>query len=259
MTKLDILFLGTCAANFSPRLKTDLADRFDKDARRSSSVLIDGKYLVDCGIHTADCLRLAKVDVTRITDVFITHTHYDHFMPEVVERVADLAGHPLCLWINENANIPEIDGVTVRRMPLFEEQAVSEDFTVSSIRANHDPKAAPVHYVFNKNGKKMLYACDGAWLLTDSYNYLKNASLDVAVLDATCGDYAGDWRMAEHNSIPMIRLMLPSMKNFGIINESTVIYLSHLAPSLHKSHAETADLVRNDRLLVAYDGLHVQI
>ena len=259
MSTFDILFLGTCAANFSPRLKTDLANCFDKDARRSSSVLLDGRFLIDCGKHTAECLRIAQTDVTKITDIFITHTHYDHFMPEVVESVARLAGHSLRLWINESADIPEITGVQTVRIPLFEELTVCDGLTLSAVRANHDPNAAPVHYLFKKGDKKLLYACDGAWLLTDSYNYLKNAQLDVAILDATCGDYVGDWRMAEHNSIPMIRLMLPSMKNFGIIKDDTVIYLSHLAPSLHKSHEETQQLVKPDGLLVAYDGLSVQI
>ena len=105
----------------------------------------------------------------------------------------------------------------------------------------------------------MLYALDGGWFLTASYNYLRNQKLDLAVLDATCGDYVGDYRMGEHNSIPMIRLMLPSLKKWGAIDDDTRIYLSHLAPKLHASHAETVELVAKDGLLVAYDGLEIQL
>lgn len=79
------------------------------------------------------------------------------------------------------------------------------------------------------------------------------------VLDATCGDYAGDYRMGEHNSIPMIRLMLPSLKTWGVINEQTKVYLSHLAPKLHLPHEETVALVAKDGLLVAYDGLELEL
>jgi hypothetical protein len=79
------------------------------------------------------------------------------------------------------------------------------------------------------------------------------------VLDGTVGDYEGDFRMAEHNSIPMIRLMLPSMKTKEIVTEKTKVYISHLAPRLHKSHAETVEIVKNDGICVAYDGLTVEI
>ena len=42
--------------------------KFDYDARRSSSILIDGEILVDCGIHTLDSLRIAGIDYDKISD-----------------------------------------------------------------------------------------------------------------------------------------------------------------------------------------------
>lgn len=72
-------FLGTCAADFSPKLKTEFVDCFDKNARRSSCAIIEGRYLIDCGVHTVDCLRIAGIPLENITDVFFTHLHGDHF------------------------------------------------------------------------------------------------------------------------------------------------------------------------------------
>ena len=105
----------------------------------------------------------------------------------------------------------------------------------------------------------MLYALDGAWFLHETYYALKNAKLDFFVLDCTCGDYEGDYRIGEHNSIPMIRLMLPSLKKWGTIAENTQVYVSHLAPSLHKSHEETVELLKGDGVFVAYDGLAIEL
>ena len=105
----------------------------------------------------------------------------------------------------------------------------------------------------------MLYALDGAWFLHETYYALKNAKLDFLVLDCTCGDYEGDYRIGEHNSIPMIRLMLPSLKKWGTIAENSQVYVSHLAPSLHKSHDETVELLRDNGVLVAYDGLKLEL
>ena len=46
---MNALFLGTCACDYSPKLKTEFADTFDFDARRSSAFLLNGRYLIDCG------------------------------------------------------------------------------------------------------------------------------------------------------------------------------------------------------------------
>lgn len=78
-------------------------------------------------------------------------------------------------------------------------------------------------------------------------------------IDATCGDYVGDFRMAEHNSIPMIRLMMPSLRTIGALKENSRVFLTHIAPSLHKSHEETVKIVAPDGLEVAFDGLKLTI
>ena len=105
----------------------------------------------------------------------------------------------------------------------------------------------------------IFYALDGAWFLHETYYALKNTNLDFLVLDCTCGDYEGDYRIGEHNTIPMIRLMLPSLKKWGTITEKTQVYASHLAPSLHKSHEETVEILQKDGVYVAYDGLSLQL
>ena len=92
-------------------------------------------------------------------------------------------------------------------------------------------------------------------MLSRTVRTLKKINLDALIIDATCGDYAGDYRIGDHNSIPMIRLMSLSLKNLGIINDRTKIYLTHIAPSLHKPHEETQKLVKKDGFTVAYDGL----
>lgn len=256
-TKLQ--FLGTAAANFSPRLKTDCANCFDKDARRASCMLIGERYLVDCGLYVLESLRIAGTDVSKITDVFITHLHADHFVPEHVAKIAEGKETPLRVWVRRDAQLPEIPNTQIIHLPLHTVVPVSEELTVESVDANHHPASFPQHLIFTIGGKQLMYALDGAWFLTASYNYLRNRNLDMMVLDATCGDYVGDYRLAEHNSIPMLRLMLPSLKTWGAINDNTKIYLSHLAPKLHLPHDETAAIVAKDGMLVAYDGLELEL
>jgi len=159
--------------------------------------------------------------------------------------------------VRRDAVLPEIPNVEVLRIPKLTVLPVAEGVTVESIDANHHPATFPQHLVFTLGGKQLLYALDGAWFLTESYKYLKDRNLDMMVIDATCGDYVGDYRMGEHNSIPMLRLMMPSLKTWGVINDGTKVYLTHLAPRLHLPHEETVALVAKDGMEVAYDGLEL--
>lgn len=256
---MKILFLGTSACDYSQKLQAEFLDKFDFDARRSSSVLIEGRYLIDCGEHTLQSLQIANVAYDAITDIFITHLHSDHYNIKHIEKIARTKNEKLHVWVRDGAEIPRIENVEVINMEVGRQYTVSTDFTVTGLLANHDAITYPQHLLLKYNKQKALYACDGAWFLNDTWYRLKGLELDFLVLDATCGDYLGDYRIGEHNTIPMIRLMLPSMKAWKTITEKTKVYLSHLAPSLHLPHKDTVELVKSDGLQVAYDGLQVEI
>ena len=256
---LDVVFLGTCACDFSKRLETDLKDVFDKDVRRSSSILIDREILVDCGPHTLDSLRIAGISLDSISFVVITHLHDDHFNIDNILAIAKSKNTPLKLYVREDADIDISCDVEIVRMKPFAQYCLNNGITVTGMDANHDASAYPQHLLLKKNGKSIFYGCDGAWLLNTTYYALQNAKLDMMVLDCTTGDYEGDYRMGEHNSIPMLRVMLPSLRTFGVIDENTKVYFSHLAPSLHASHSETEKIANKMGAHVAYDGLQIQI
>lgn len=256
---MKITFLGTCAYDYSPRLNGDLSDKFDLDARRSSSMLIDGTILVDCGTHTVNSLDIAKIPYSQITDIVITHLHCDHFEPENIAMIAKDRHAPLRIWVREDARLDDIPNTEIRRMRLYEANEMPCGARVTGMLANHDASAYPQHLLIEKDGKKIFYGCDGAWLLNQTYYHLNNKRLELAVLDCTMGDYDGDYRVGEHNSIPMLRVMLPSLKTVGIIDGHTKVYFSHLAPSLHAPHEKTAEIAHTIGAFVAHDGLEIEI
>ena len=256
---MDFMFLGTCACDYSPLLETRYKDVFDKDARRSSCALVNGKYLIDCGDHCMEELRIAKINPAHITDIFVTHFHSDHYNVEHIRQIAAAGERILRVWVRFDAKTPEIEGVEWKYMQKATQYIVDENVKVTGLLANHDADFFPQHIFLEAEGKRIFYALDGAWFLHETYYALKGVELDLLVLDCTCGDYEGDYRIGEHNTIPMIRLMLPSFKKWGTIVESTRVYASHLAPSLHKSHEETVEILQKDSIDVAYDGLILSI
>ena len=225
MMEFKFTFLGTSAYDYSEKLKTEFQNSFDYDARRAAAGLLNGQYLIDCGFHCEESLRIAKVDTSKISDIFITHLHDDHCNFEFIEKVAKEKVAPLNVWVRHDAEVPKLANINWKRMAKKERYHLSDGTTIVGLYANHDESTWPQHLLFEKSGKRFLYACDGAWFLYDTYYALKDMKLSLLVLDCTCGDYEGEWRMAEHNSIPMIRLMLPSLKNWGTISDETEIYI----------------------------------
>ena len=255
----NIKFLGTCACDFSPKLESEYKDSFGLDERRASSVLVNGKHLIDAGMHVLDSLRIANDPIDNITDIFISHIHDDHFNAKNIEKIAKSGKTPIRIWVREDAIVPEIKNIVYVRMTPYVKYAVNEGVFVTGVIANHDPDATPQHLILEINGRRLFYGCDGAWLVTKTYNFIKGADFDIAIFDATMGDYNGDYRIGEHNSIPMLRVMLPSLRTEGAITDKTKVIFSHIAPSLHKPHAEIVKTAKELGASVAYDGMEISL
>lgn len=259
---MKIRFVGTCACDYSPLLKTVYKDCLDKDVRRSSCALIDGHILIDCGHHTLDSLRIQKIAQADIDILFLTHLHGDHYQPESIKTIAAAAERKLKVYAHEAA-VPELTeslngaNVEIIGLPYLKKTQIGEEAYVSALPANHT--SFPSHYLLEISGKKLYYATDGAWIMYDALYYLRGQNVDMMVFDGTCGDYEGDFRIAEHNSIRMIRSMCRSLKKLGVYKKDAKLYLTHIAPSLHKSHEETAEKLKKSRLSLAYDGLEEEI
>lgn len=254
---MEILFLGTGAADFCDELnKKHSFGLNDKSVRKSASVLLDKKILIDCGPHTLSALSLYNADVKKIKALFITHFHSDHFNKENVEELLRL--------------VPDIKIVYSKKAaPFFKntqnaypvsagESFTLEGYDIVPLNANHTEY--PLHYLIkDKSGKKLLYATDGAWMLNDTFNILRGINLDAFAVDCTVGDYEGDFRMSEHNSIPMIRMMEKSLKTVNILSDKTQIILTHIARTLNKPYLEMQNIADKNGYTVAYDGMTVEI
>lgn len=251
---MKITFLGTGAADFSPLLQTEYKDKLGRDVRRSSSILIEEQYLVDCGPHVLDSFRIQNLDCCKVTDLFVTHFHADHYNWECAAQLAAKTELPLRIWHHAGAKPDPVPNAVFCPLEPGEEQQ-NGTLKVKPLAANHS--GWPLHYDFELDGQRMFYGCDGAWVLNDTFAAMRNRKYHCMILDGTVGDYTGDIRVAEHNSIPMIRLLLASYRKYKVIAPEGLVYLSHIAPTLHAPHVETEKLLDKDEILLAYDGLTI--
>lgn len=263
MKKNSILFLGTGAADWAAIPNDDVKFDVNKKIRRYSTALINENYLVDCSPFSYEYAKSLGVDVSKITDIFLTHSHDDHICAHSLISFAKSAEKKIKFHCHKKAvkNIPltaaERELIEIIPFEVFDE-IFACDLKAVPLPANHiveNSSETAVHYYFEIQEKTFFYGCDGAWFLSKTWEYLCKTKLNLVIFDGTVGDYEDDWRIATHNSIPMIRIMVKAMKAKGIIDENSVIMLSHFARTLHKSIAETEKLLEKDNMLAAYDSM----
>ena len=86
---------------------------------------------------------------------------------------------------------------------------------------------------------------------------MKKHKFDIMVFDCTVGDSV-DWRFFEHNTIPMLRMMVEGIKMTDMLEDNGLLVASHLARTLHDSHEETTQILQEINMLTAYDGMKLK-
>ena len=205
---MDLTFLGTGAADWRRTPK-------GMEYRRLCSTRVGKNLLIDGNPEILDFLQ----DPESITDLLYTHAHSDHFNENL---------WPALPGAKKWAGWDHPDMALVRDGVPFEAAGLK----ITPLRGNH---SVPVlHYYIDDGEKKLYYALDGAWLTYNEYAFLRDKQLDALVMDATIGDgHDGDYRVFEHNSLPMVRIMVDSLRKNGILREGAPVFLTHLAYTLH--------------------------
>ncbi|MBR3928122.1 MAG: hypothetical protein IKJ65_03875 [Clostridia bacterium] len=234
-------FIGTGAADYPKH-----SDAPEK--RRYTSTLVDGCLLIDGTDSIIDDIDLVK----NVPAMIFTHSHADHFDKPFRDMVAPKECYSEKSWAAECEAKP--------LTPFVPFEAAG--FQILPLPANHSTPRKdeqPLIYILEKAGERVLYATDGGWLLNGAYHAIKDgAPLDAAIFDGTVGDQLpNDWRVFEHNTLPMVRNMKKALVGAGLLKEKAPVIVTHLARTLHpdqKTLEENEKKLR-DELIIAYDGM----
>lgn len=243
---MQIRFLGTGAADWNGL-------DAKKGYRRFTSTLLDDELLLDVTETVLDQIPASAA----IRDVFFTHSHRDHFQIHALQALAPCRVYAHKSWAHD------IQGEGLTIVALEEGIPVQAgDFTVMPMPSNHSterPEEVTLHFLIEKAGCRVFYATDGAWLRNEEKHMLDGKVLNAAIFDATIGDLVeGDFRIFEHNSVEMVRLMVKSMQKTGILGPNAPVFLTHLARTLHPNQKALEESLEKP-LEACYDGRTVQI
>lgn len=263
---MKLLFLGTAADDWYKKPEEELTDT----DRRRCSLLIDGHILMDAAQSSYDFARRLGVDTAKITDVVISHSHSDHLSAEALLKFRRDAGAPIHIWCHTGA---------VGRLGLSEEEkqlfcihplTVGERCTVAGysvlpLAANHGMPAPEqaLHYVWSRDDTHLFYGCDGAWIMNESWRYMKDVPFDCMIWDATFGDvwdpfFRGKLGDCGHNTLSMLKLLIPMVKEHGCTKESCIHIGNHFSRQTHEDHAGTEKILAAMGMRMACDGMTLE-
>lgn len=226
---MKIQFLGTGAADWPFERGPE-----EKEFRRLSAAILDQELLIDCGPQIMGALQEYEIDPSGIKYILITHKHFDHFCPETVRELENCGAQLIEMYAGETRTLGR--------------------YTVRAYAGNHGTCSDTVHFIISDSQNTVFYGLDGAWLLYDEVQAIKEYRPDLAVLDATIGFIDGDYRIFEHNNLNMILEMKKSLaayvKRFCI---------SHMARTLHTDHTALQKVMAEEGIFVVYDGMEIDL
>ena len=244
---MKLHFLGTGAADWNG---PDARGEY----RRLTSTLVDDCLLVDVNPEVIDLIP----DKSKVSAVAFTHSHGDHFNLNALRALAPCTVYAHESWAGEITG----EGLTVVPLKTGEDVTTPTGHVLTPMPANHSTEKKyeqPLHYLIERNDIRLLYATDGAWLLNQEHHIIGKRVLDAAVFDATIGDgFDGDWRIFEHNSIDMVRLMVATLLKQGRLAPDAPVYLTHMARTLHGSQQEIEAKLEKP-LIACRDDMTVEI
>jgi len=268
-TGTTILFLGTGAGDWPKTVPTEEEGlTANRDYRRFSAVLVNKNILIDFGPTLISACGTFEVDTGLLTDVLLTHSHWDHMNVAALRTLAAgrtqanalrLWGHPLAL-----ARLPWVEGVEHHPVQMGDSFCLGR-YTIHPVAGNHwvdESQEQPLLYLFFTEQERWFYATDTAWFPTSTWRRLAKLALDAIIWDATYGDELislAPLGQFGHNTLAMLRLILPTTFHEQVLKPNAQVILTHLSKNYHPAHAVLTEKLAAEGMVPAYDGMVVRI
>jgi len=264
---LKVRFLGTGAADWNGRDERG-------EQRRLSSVLLDDKVLIDYTATARDMIP----EGTKPVAVFYTHSHGDHYRPRDLLELGTVKH----VFVNaswyagayeEFEVAAKAAGVNPPKVHAlhFGQTQVFEGIAFTSLPANHTTRRPGEHcsmYLVEKGATRLVYATDTGGIMGEAAtiagidaHYQPAKPITALVMEATMGiGHDIDFRIYAHSSVETVDRVVKVLQMTKRYTPAPgqKVYLTHMARTLHGTHAEIAASAPAP-IAPAYDGLEIML
>lgn len=244
-----------------------------KSLRSLSQTLINDDLLIDFPADTnSHCLRFGT-NLGQIQNILITHSHFDHFMPDLLATRGDFFAHNMKyknLYIYGPSDLKErfnraSISKTIRESIHFiilkaGEKVKIGEYDVTPIDALHAPSLGSLNYIIEKDGKCLLYLVDSGYPTEATLEFLKgmNKVFDAVVMDGTMG-VSPPQSYTYHMGYQENKMLKNEFERLGLANENTRFVVTHITHNKSEYHEKVEEIFAGSDIDVAYDGYELEI
>ncbi|MEE0728484.1 MAG: MBL fold metallo-hydrolase [Clostridium saudiense] len=272
---MKLQFLGTAAAEGIPAPFCECKscrlarEKKGKYVRRRSSLLINDDLLIDCGPDFAVACSNYGLNMNKLKYLLITHAHFDHWYPENIEirsgrylrektkQKLNILGNSSVFYKlqqlgyrDEELNINRIEAIAYEKYNL-------NPYLIIPIYANHAHEYGyALNYIIICNDKKILYATDTGLYSSSNYSFLQKYYFDIIIIDST--NFIGK-TSNNHLNVDGILHMKTKFNEIKAADDHTIYICTHFSHNGITDINKLEQLAKKNKLLIAYDGMEVQL
>lgn len=251
-----------------------------KNIRTRSQAVIDGILGIDFSVDAFQHTIHGGLDMRVVKSVLVTHAHHDHFLQaDIISRAVGMT-EPIHFYFSEESGRGFNKAVQDRKEAfasgarkcngnevLVETHFVEKyktyqilGYDVTPLKARHGgPALGALIYIIQKDGKNILWAHDTGKLHTEVYEFLKTTDICFDFVSLDCTLKRGDQITGGHMDLDWCIETVERLREGGHINDKTVIALSHIGHLVERTHDELAAEAAEYGMIVAYDGMEIEI
>ncbi|WP_256759749.1 MBL fold metallo-hydrolase [Cohnella sp. WQ 127256] len=272
---MKVRFLGTAAFEGIPALfcGCELCKKAmelgGENIRTRTSVMLGDDLKVDFPPDTYTHMIRDRLDLDKVQDLILTHSHSDHLYAE--DLVARLPGysktgdHPIQIYGNDLT-------IAKCKQMLDAEGGAQGKFVLNRVRpydklqlqtsrvvplpAAHDPNETCLLYYIEKDDKTILYGHDTGTFPDETWEWLKDKKFDLVILECTVGhvDY-----QKTHMNIEAVLETKSTMVEYGMLKPVSEIVVTHFSHNAQLLHADLVDIFEPHSITVAFDGMVLEV
>lgn len=268
---MKLQLLGTGAAEGIPAYFPDCRvcryarENGGKDVRSRPAALLDNLIKIDFGPDTWHQMQANDLDARYWSALLFTHSDDDHFSPREMQYFfyPFVDDERLAFTIYANADICNVLRTEYPEWPLDVVETHSflpfqiGAYKVTPIKANHKLTEDSHNYIFEHNGKALLYATDTGIWHEETWEALQKFKLDGLVIECTEGvrptDYDG------HLDINECKKVVGRLRQMQVLGPGSRVVTTHHSHNGDATHEELEMLLKPFGIETGYDGYVLEI
>ena len=153
--------------------------------------------------------------------------------------------------------IPDED-IAVNKIALYKAFDV-DGYSVTALRAAHDPKSTPVVFLIEKDGKTLFYSNDTSEYPEESMEYLKTLKKTIDVVSFDCTEACNDSTYVGHLNLQRCVRLRSALYDNGAADDHTIFVLNHFSHNgRNVVYDDFVKIAAEHNFEVSYDGMVIE-